>query len=110
MLYILSISIAAFKARALYYFVIYGLFSCTIFFHIISNDKIFGKKLLNIKYVFWFSLQLLPETFLFIRIIQQDIIIKYRDLYVKYPLFLSDFNDTWIFSADFREILKYQIS
>jgi len=30
-------------------------------------------------------------------------------LQVKYPLFLSDFNQIWIFSADYWEILKYQI-
>jgi hypothetical protein len=34
----------------------------------------------------------------------------YIGLHVKYPLFLSDFNETRIFVKDFRKILKYQIS
>ena len=34
----------------------------------------------------------------------------YSGLHVKYPLFLSDFNDAWIFLTDFRKIPKYKIS
>ena len=34
----------------------------------------------------------------------------YIGLNVKYPLFLSDFNETWNFSNDFLKIFKYEIS
>ena len=34
----------------------------------------------------------------------------YIGRHVKYPLLLSDFNETLIFSADFRKIFKYQFS
>jgi hypothetical protein len=30
----------------------------------------------------------------------------YIGRHVKYPLFLSDFNETWIFSTDFLNMLK----
>jgi hypothetical protein len=34
----------------------------------------------------------------------------WKCFHLKYPLFLSDFNETWIFSTDFRKELKYKIS
>jgi hypothetical protein len=33
----------------------------------------------------------------------------YIGLHVKYTLFLSDFDETWIILTDFRKIPKYQI-
>ena len=78
--------------------------------HYLMNGTLFGKKLLNIKCVFWSSLLLLSETFLILRKNERDMIKIRIGLEVKYPLFLSDFNETWIFVADFRKILKYQIS
>ena len=35
---------------------------------------------------------------------------RLRNTDVKYPSFLSDFNEAWIFLVDFRQILEYQIS
>jgi len=55
---------------------------------------IFEKRLLNTKCVFWFPLQLLSETFLILRRNERDVIKMYIGLHVKYPLFLSDFNET----------------
>jgi hypothetical protein len=87
--YVCSLSYPACKAHAPYYIVICGLPGSTIFFHIISQTARFSeKKLLNIKCVFIFSLQLLYATFLILRRIQRDIVIKYIGLLVKYPLFL----------------------
>ena len=46
-------------------------------------------------------------NFFILRRIQRGIIINiYTGLRVKYPLFLSGFNETWIFSTDFRKILR----
>jgi len=61
------------------------------------------------KSVVWFSLQLLSEKFFILRRTERDMIKMCIGLHVKYPLFFSDFNETWIFSADFRKVLKYRV-
>jgi len=60
--------------------------------------------------VFWFPLQLLSATLLILRRIKGDMIKMYVCLHVKYRLFLSDFNESWIFWTDFRQKLRHQIS
>ena len=56
------------------------------------NSTIFGKKeLLNIKCVFWFSLQLLLETFLILRQIQLHIVINVEASPWKVPVILVGF-------------------
>ena len=49
--------------------------------------------------VFWFSVQILSESFLILRRIERDVIKRYIyiGLHVNFPLFASDFNETWIF-------------
>ena len=82
----------------------------TMFFHIISwTARFSGKKLLNTKCVFWFSPQLLSETFLILRRIHRHVFICIG-LHLKYPLFLSDFVETWIFTTYYPKILKFQIA
>ena len=57
-----------------------------------------GGKLLNVKYVFWFFIQFLFETFLILRWNQRDTAIDVNTCScTKYPLFLSEFNETWKF-------------
>ena len=76
--------------------VICGLSSSTIFFpHYLINGTIFEKKLLNTRCVFWFSLQLLSETFLILRRSKRDMIKNvYRSSCKVLLLFWSEFNGT----------------
>jgi hypothetical protein len=53
--------------------------------------------------VFWFSLQLLSETFLILRRILLNVIQMHISIYAKWPLFMSDFKEIWIFSTDFQK-------
>ena len=57
-----------------------------------------------------FSLQVIIEMFLILRIIQRDTVINVKNLHVKYKLFLSDFNEVLIPLTGFRKILTYEIS
>jgi hypothetical protein len=78
------------------------------FSHYFLNGTVFEKKLLNVKCVFFnlFSLLLLSEKFL----VPIRIEGMYIGLHVKCPLFFCYFNETRIFSTNFRKVLKYQFS
>jgi hypothetical protein len=68
----------------------------------------FREKLLNLKCVFWFSLQVLSETFLILRRTELDMIKhEYRS---SRKTFLSKFNENWTSLTDIRNIFKYKIS
>ena len=91
-------------------FFICDLSGCTVFSRNISQTAWFSTKKKDLKCVFWFSLQLLSETFLILRRTERDIIKMYNGLHVQYRLILSDCKENWIFSTDFRKIFIYQIS
>jgi len=56
-------------------------------------------------WVFIFSTNL-SGIFLILRRIERDIIKIYIDLHVKYPLFLLDFNGTWVYRQIFEKYLN----
>jgi len=81
--------------------------------HYLINGTIFvtKKKLLNTKCVFWFlSTTFVWKSFFILRRIERDVMKKGNSLHVKCQLFLSDFNETWTSSTQFRKVLKYKIS
>ena len=57
--------------------IICGLSGCTKFFSTLSHkEQDFQEKLLNMKYVFWLSLQFVYNTFLILGRIQRDTVIN----------------------------------
>jgi len=82
----------------------------TLFFpHYLINGTIFGKGLLNPKCVFWFSVQLLSETFLIVRWTERDMIKNVYRSSCKVPHIL---HQMWRYLNldSFLKIFIYQIS
>jgi hypothetical protein len=79
-----------------------------IFPHYLRNDTFSGKKNTVYKCVFWVSLNILSEIFLYLRIIQKDVIINVYRSSCTVPLFLSGCNQTSLFWTEFGKIFKYQ--
>ena len=74
-----SVAVVIQHAMRLRHIVICGLSGCTTFLqHYLLNGTIFGKTLLNIKYVFWFLLKLLSETVLILCENGRDVITNVR--------------------------------
>jgi hypothetical protein len=77
-----------------------------IFPHYLTNGTIFEKKksywTQNVCFEFLYNF--CPKHLPFKGKLREMWSEKYTDLHVKYPFFLSDFNEAWLFSADFRKI------
>ena len=78
---------------------------CT-FPHYLINSTTFGgrREVIEHETVFWLCLQVLSETFLILRRNERDITINVYTSSYKVPLFLSDFNGTWVSLIDFGKI------
>jgi hypothetical protein len=74
-----------------------------VFPHYLTNGTIFGKMLLNIKCVFWCYLQLFFLNTSHFKKNSTRHCHKCASLHVKYALFLSDFNETRIFTTIFEK-------
>jgi hypothetical protein len=82
------------------------------YFYILSHKRhdLKKKKLLNTKCVFGILYKVFLKHFSFWEDLSEIWSKLHVDLHVKYPLFLSDFNESLIFLTDFRKIPKYEIS
>jgi len=66
-----------------------------------------GKKILNVKYLFRFSLQMLSGTFLILKRTERDTIINVYWSSSKARVILTYFNINWIFRTKFRNLAKF---
>jgi hypothetical protein len=101
-----SLSYPACKAHAPYYIAICHLSGSGNFSALSHKRHNFRKKKVNMKWVMWFSLRSLSETFPILRWNERDMIKNVYFLYVKCPLFLSDFNGTNNFLERFSKCAR----
>jgi len=81
----------------LLYIAIRGL-SGAKYFSALSYKRLDIRKMFLNENVFWFSVHILSESFLILRRNEWEVIKHtYIGLHVKFPLFVPDFNETWIF-------------
>ena len=78
--------------------------------HYLMNSATFGNTLLKIKTCVLIFSTNLSRKCLILRRIKLHMIKMYIGIHVKYPLFFSDFNETWILSTYFRKLSKYKFS
>ena len=76
----------------------------------VINGAIFGETNCEHKMYVLITSTNLSENILLVRKLQRDIIINVCRVPWRVPHFFSDFHETWIFSADFRKLFKYQAS
>ena len=83
---------------------------CIIFWRIISLTAVrFPKTKYWTHKLFCFFSPSLSERVLILRRTHRDIVINLHRTSCKVPVILFIFKETWIFSIDFRKILKYEI-
>ena len=98
------------KMQLVFHCHLWPLWLCHVFSHYLINGMIFGKELLNTKLYFDFVYKFYLKYFCTYRWIQRVFVITVHRSSCKVLLLFSDFNETWVFSTDFRKKFKYQIS
>ena len=98
-----SLKCPACKAHAPYYIVIYSLSGSTKFSTLSHYWYDFLKKLVKIKWVFWFSLPILCQAFLVLTRIKRDVIMNAHRSSCKVPSILTRFSSNLNYRVRFSK-------